>query len=718
MSVGFNSQYLPDIKIPGQIAETPQPSPHQSKPESSGEFSTMPPSPPVPKEVELANQLANWVKIRAQMLHQLEKGNLHSGHCGKGSLVDTQTNADALAVNPAESPMLWLNEAIDANSQAVKLADALGSLGAPANALALEGLGYANMVGNDLTAGLHFAVSKYQERCLEAEIKTIEDLLSKLPPNSSQKTILAAQKQRFEDRLEKQKESSNQSCKSFLGTHWTNTLMAVLKILGFSKDAGATTAMFAGGAAFSGLGLIANTVGVFMNTKKHLNADEQLAKIERISQEHDNSKVSSAISAIKTSAVDQIANHEKANIKLGIFQNIFAIGQNAITFAVTVTAAVLGVASIGSMGLAIPICVGIGLIIAGGIAIYKLRHTIARSLKGLFKNRANSSRGALSLERNLTFRQWRRESKLKSKIQKLDTLGQQWVTAKGSEQDRLHRKIDKNAKKVIAIKKEIEEIRYKKAKQSLRDNTGSLENAQKSREEALGFALTDIVSELKQVKDNIAALEKDISSGSSNNYKELTTPLLEKSRKKLLEVKAELKKLENPSEELMNQFEALARKKLEAKKSVEASPKSIKEKSAVSTGALTEIENEKKRLRSMQKSISEDIFKIENPTHETITEFKGMLQKKLESLKQEGKNLTNREDAKSSESALKPSSSSAEALDQTLDNLTEEELLTQFLPECRKAFPGIQFNDLNTAQNKKMYIKTQVQTAIASNQLF
>ena len=126
----------------------------------------------------------------------------------------------------------------------------------------------------------------------------------------------------------------------------------------------------------------------------------------------------------------------------------------------------------------------------------------------------------------------------------------------------------------------------------------------------------------------------------------------------------------------------------------------------------TKIEAEVERLAQSKNRIEKRIEQVKSPTQEMIFEAVKESESKLEELMHEENDLL----AKKNEKFL-PAASSSQALEDALNALSEAELVEEFIPQCKKSFPGIHFDEIEAKQNKAMYVKMQIQKTIASDTL-
>lgn len=667
-------------------------------------------NPPKPEEAEKrAGELAQWAITRAKLLDKLETKSSQNSNQPQTNRRPPIPTPDQRANPPFDQTTIDRNEAkhaeaeqfqertgvytgVDATNEVhdttLGLVRAANQLGVEMDAPALSGANYFGMVGNELFAGFKCMGEKYELCTLKAKREEIEQKINSLPQGHAAIGLLKAQKAQLDAQISQQEGNLNKSIIGFIGVHLKNSLMSVMEVLGHSTDAAAGTAALSGAAAIGSLMMVGGSVGAAMNAKEHGDIDNQIVNIERISEKHKNPKISNAISAVKAAAIDRAANHKKRNIEIGIFQNGFTIYNGAVMTAAMLLGLIVGPAAIAILGTALPVVTGLGLLIGGGVALYKNRHTVGRGLKQLVAPNKRDVLERLSPHRNLKFRQWRKQVELKDTVKKLDKLAAEYVRIDPTKTDEIKTKdeeIKKIAAKVIELSDEIEKIRYDRATQTLRDETGSLAQANKARSKAIDYAVGDVIDEVKELNgkierlktpktDEIKELESKIARLDSSDpnerlaaYKELKADQLKLAKQSLNKIEAEINK------EPIDLFKAIYQKKIKAKedelKNLDPTnlqeiymlkkeiadlngryrdvvalhiasslniPLDLKSFNFLLT-ALEETLPEKKRLEQLQDKIKARVVALNNPTDETIESFKNAHIIKLSELKREAK---------------------------------------------------------------------------------
>ncbi|MBA2367438.1 MAG: hypothetical protein H0V82_00255 [Candidatus Protochlamydia sp.] len=666
-------------------------------------------------KTDQVSQLANWFKNRALLL-----ANADTSSPADENLVQKEAMlAKAEAFTRTGALRKGVEGAVAFSGTVGLGLNTSSQLGLKINPDALADYGYVNMVGKELVAGLSFMGAKWQLHNMQAEREEIVQTINQFPLNHEARGLLTTQKMQLDKQIAKQEEIANGTILSILGAHLENTVLSIIKILGFLPEPAALTATFSLGAIFSTAGMVASGVGVASQAIEHYGINSRLVNMERISAKHDNPKIAAALDTVKTSAIDQMAHHQKRNIEIGIFQNAFTLCQTAFTVGVTLTGAILGAASIATVGIGLPIAAGVGLLIAGGVAIYQHRHTIGRALQGLV-NWDTSERSPLSMERNLAYRQWSRQAELKGAVKKLEVLAKKWQASNAADTalvQKLDQKMKFKATRVIALTNELEEIRYEKASQILKDQTRSLSSAQKSRQEVIDDSLNTVNKEMNEVN---AVLDK-LKNSPLQAYKEVKAAKLEAAEKSMAELNEYLNILQTSDNKIKLQFTRLVEKELEAKEDefnlVNGDSPYLLEQIQLLKSYLanidTKITAEVERLTQIKTRIEERTVQVSSPTPEMIQAVVKEYESKLAQLKAEQNDLQIRKNEE-----LQPREvSSAQALVEALNEMTETELIQEFIPQCRKSFPGVHFDEIETKQNKAMYIKMQIQKAITSDTL-
>ncbi|MCE2982692.1 MAG: hypothetical protein LW832_03900 [Parachlamydia sp.] len=693
------------------ISSSPSPSIHQTVSQQAVAGQLLPPRPQKGPELTpsyQATQLASYFKERARLLNQAQTG--------KNQLdpAAAKFHAEAKSFRSKAAFAEGLTQGMEINEKAEKASGIAQKLGATINSEAHHAHGYGNMVGKEVYAGLTFMGAKWELRNLKAEREGIIEIMDQLTPDHEAKNALTTQKMHLDQQIAKQEEVADKTWISLLGTHIENSISAILIILSHSTDAAAKTAAVSGGAAMAGVGMITSGVGLISKVKEHRSLKDDLVKLERIPESHPNPKVANAIGAIKTAAIDRTAHFQAREIRLGIFNNAFSACQSAIAMSVSITAAVG--ASIGSMGIALPIISGVGLAVWGGVTVYQHRHTVARGLKGML----DSNRNPLSLERNLRFRQWRRSSELKGIFKNLEKLSAAYVRANPGEKKTLNSEIKQLSSRAVELKGELQDIRYKRAAQSLKDRTGSLAHATKHRKGAISNALEKIDKELASYNK---ALD-EINQTPLDTYKKVHAKGLEKAEKKMEQFDAELAKLQTPTLKLKEQMQNLVEKQLGAKKDaynqipasdttkMQAAQTEITQLNAYLADIDSRIQVEMDRLAQMKDNLQKEIDRMKNPTNQDIQNFNYSLTVEKAQLEIEKQLLLSRSPA-----SAQAGQTSAEELSIAIEQLSDDEI-NDFVPHLQTLFPGLGIKDLDSSQNRKLYIKTQLNQAIAKNTLF
>lgn len=729
---------LPPIPVPPIPGSTPpvdtspvkrekQPLPEEkpSQEEKTQEKPSTPVQSPEQRQFEQATQLVSWFEKRAALEEQLKTSQppQKPSNMQDKSLPDKTITLplDAKNFRQQEGTKKGVNEALSLAANTHAVFHNVLQLGAELHGEACAGAGYSLMVGNELVAGLSFMGEKWELRNRKAEREDVSQKIAKLSPDHPEIKILVQQKQQLDRQIEKLEESVRNEGLSFLATHLENSAKAVVEVLSHSTDAAATTAAMSAGAVMGTLGLIAGTAGVASDLRNHAEIDNHLVKIARTNDTHPNANVSAAIDAVKTAAIDHAAHHQKTNLKLDIFQSGFTIYNSAAVVAVTLIGAVVGVAAISALAVALPVIAGVGLLASGGIAIYKNRTTLGRGLEGMVSKRNAEQLGRLDPRRNLKIRQWRTQVELKEAVKRLDKLVQENIHTQINSESTLHLE----ALNIVKLSDKLEDIRYKRATQSLRDETGSLSKAAKARKEAIDFAVGDIITELRSINSTIAQLESADTRVANNAYAKLHAQGIKEAKQKVKVIDAELKKLSKPSEELNAQLKQMYQNRINEKNDEllmlgpDSTPSDrvaietkIKELEGFRDDIDTARQAEETRLETMKDKIIKNIEITAKPTPDSIKDV-------VKELKQKAAELQNTGVALRDKSTQAESGTSAEALLNAIgkSKLNDDELIL-FTTACKASFPGVNFNDFENKQDKHQYVKTQIQKAIVTGTLF
>lgn len=613
-----------------------------------------PPAEKTPEALKHAQafKLATWVKQSSSLLQQLENKKTPAQRKPKsneidGSIVEDAGIDEAKGFEEGELIQQGIDEAQLLAERTISSVGTVKLLGADMDMAAVSGLSYASTVGKELIAGINLLGSKWKLNTLklerEAIVQQLQEIfqqLEKLPVDQQDQydlavTELTRQKIQVDAQIKKMEESDWKKAFTFLATHMESSISSILTVLGHSHDQAAVIVASGGGTGIGAIGMVASTGGIIKGILNYTKLDDQMVDIIKVSEKHENSNISKAIAAVKTIALDHTASHQRSNIFLGVFQNAFTFCQSGISVAMSIiTAVALGAigtaAGAGAIsaaaGLApgIPVVTGIGLLIAGAVAIYNNRHTLGRGLKEL---RA----GNYNLERNLTFRQWKRQSEFKFITKKMLKLGEQHAklvagtasnktsTEKalevisandgsfysmvssvarasavlmkagfsnlearideslfGRENRNVFRvdkgnieEVDKAIKELALrffdLKDELEKIDSKLEGQRLRDETGDIANSNITTAKAIDAAIKDLEVRIANIDDATAQLyhfEIKIAEAAYKKLKAKQIKLAEKSEK---ELDKRYEALLNPSESTKENVRTIFSKKIEEK---------------------------------------------------------------------------------------------------------------------------------------------------------
>lgn len=723
--------HLSDTNIPlPNRTDTPQAPPaHEEANPNTQEQPQSTPEPPENcpvKEATRAEKLAQGIKLRASLLKQLE--------------TQTSKPSDQPASVTQFQEKKFLNQGVEATlgvqDKTLETLKVANQLGVNMQEPALSGANYFGMVANEVFAGLSFMGAKWQLRTVKAEREEIRQKIEDLPLNHPSVGVLTAQKFQLDAKIDQLEKSANKSTLKLIGAHLKNSLIAVIEVLGRSTDAAATTAVLSTAGALGTLEVIGGTVGIVGNVLEHRDIENQLVKIERVSEKHENKKVSNAINAVKAAAIDHTANHQKREIEIGIFQSGFTACKGATIAAITLIGAIVGPAAIAAFATAIPIVTGLGLLVAGGVALYQNRHTIGRGLKGLV---SPGDRGRLSPHRNLRFRQWRKQVKLQDTVKKLDKLAFEHASLNSSDPkvQQLNEKIEEKAAKVVKLGDEINKIRLDRATQTLRDETGSLSKAAEARSTAISFAVGDIVDEIKVLNEKIKRLDLKAASSETQKqnvkeaYVEFKAKQIQAAEKQLEKIDTEIKKLDEPDDKLIKQFESKYQKEVNDTKDQlrMPDPNNTEEKAKLEAkiaeldGYLNDVPArilaEKERLLGIRDRLKVNIENTKNPKDEMIYSLKADYEKRVEELKENGKALlVKRRDEPKASAKISSAEALVKATSAGLTDSMDSSELEEFVKVCKNSFPGINLDEFSTKHDKHQYVQTQIQRAIAYNSLF
>lgn len=521
-----------------QSSDADQPSSSETHKDQKKQDLSSEKSPEALKHAQ-ASKLAGWVKQSAALLQQLEKKATPAQNKPELKFRDEveQLKDGAIREEIAEGQQLA--------AQTIAAVGSLKLLGADVNMEAVSGFGYASTVGKELTAGIDLLGSKWKLNNLklekEAIAQQIDDFLEQMDElfPEEQKAYdpvladLTRKKMHVDKQIYEMEKSDWKKAFSFLTTHLESIASAVVAVLRQTHDNAGLIAASGGGTGIGAFGMLASTGGVFKGILNYSKIDDQLVDIIKVSENHENPNVSSAIGAVKTVALDHTASHQKSNIVIGVLENAFTFCQSGISTAmgiitlVSLTTAGTAVgtgAATAAAGLSpgVPVVMGIGLLIAGAVAIYKNRHTIGRGIKEL---RA----GNYSPERNLTFRQWKRKKEFKFISRKLLELGEQ------------HAKIEAGT----ASNKTVTE----KARDAISSNDGSFYSMVASVARAGGIIAKGVISALGDGIDKalFAGESKHVFKIDQRNIGEVDQAISQLAER-FFELKNELEKIESKQE--------------------------------------------------------------------------------------------------------------------------------------------------------------------------
>lgn len=471
-------------------------------------------SPVELSELEEASQLAEWAKRRAELLHKVSTKSTYS--------IDpmvAQRHEIEHAKRKGSQTLATIKRVVDETLEltgSIRVgAELIGnSINMNFNENAFTGVDLALNAADELSNGLNFISLKWEVRKLKGERAELSQKIDNLDENTERASIWIAQKVQLNKQIAQKEKIAYDAGIGMIKSHIVNTASIFSHALKLATDTSARIAAASGGIVLNIIGLFANIKGVITGAQDVAKTNQLIGKLKKVKNEPGPDKVSEAFNAVKNAALDHTAHHQKTQIKIGIFQNTFSSCSNILGVAGgAIGIAALAGASISTAGLAftgigLPVVTGLGLLVAGGIAIYTHRHTIARGIKGLIESR-EGKRGRFDLERNLSFRHWRVKGKLTDTVKKLDRLAQEHAQVKKSasegstpEQDEriqeLSQKILAQAGEQIKLTKQLEEIKYKKATQSLRDRATGSPETNSATKETTADVLVEAINGLSQ----------------------------------------------------------------------------------------------------------------------------------------------------------------------------------------------------------------------------
>ncbi len=444
---------------------------------------------------EEAQQLADAVQKRAELELKFKSEFVFSDNLLK--LRETVKSVFDWVLDIAD----YVQTAVEAITDFKDVTNATGSAGAS--------IGFAGL--NELTSGLDYLCMikqvrnmKHQRAVLQNKIRAYNS--SEVKKNPEILEIWKAEKVRFDKEIRKQELKFKSKKRTFIITHTENCVKLFTKGLSISSDVTSRIMGATGGVIFGTIGMVKSFVGLRKNVQEYDEANSLIHKISAVDPKGE-TKLIEAINLVKEAAIDHTVNHKKTQIKLSVFQNAFSACSGALAIAgavlgiIAITGATLSAAGLAFTGIGLPVVTAVGILIAGGIAIYTHRQTIARALKGFFRPREESERGRFNLERNLSFRAWRVQRRLSKTTNELNKLALNRVSlietkddSKTAEINELGLQILKLSGEQIRLAQEVDEIKYKRASQSLRDATTPLiENPKRSVD-----ALIEVIDSLTQ----------------------------------------------------------------------------------------------------------------------------------------------------------------------------------------------------------------------------
>lgn len=716
-------QNNPNLPFNAPIHSTPKQQQNSEKPiVQAEELSSVLPSEPCERyvasqKVALALDLAKWKEEQAKLIDKANEFQ-RSGIVEKG--VDTTLDAVKTALEVVSIGSKISSDAVEMNPHTAETFAEMGS--------GLTNLSYGLMAGNQAATGGSYANAKFRLEIVKSNHRMISkqiELIGNANPNDPALADLTAKKLGLEGQIKKLEECMRDARNKLLMTTAQNSAAVTIVALGKVDSTVAQTVSASGGVALGALGVAAAAGGLVSGAVEHVQIDNEIASIARVNEKHSNTKISEAMRAVKTAAIVHASDHRKHSINIGVVKNGLALTSSAMGVAGSAVA-LIGSAVVGAaLGVALPIITGLGLLVGGMLAALQNRNTISRGLKAFVEPAVTAGIGRFSPKRNLTVRQWSRQYELKTAVKDLEKLLLK-STFSSKDNDRLTDTILKQNRKIDDLTNEIETIRYKRATQTLKDETsGIFSDTQKAVRKAIHFAADDVVTEKEKIQTRLNRLNDANPEIRDKAFEEFSKNSVKKGHEKLTKIDRELSRLDKPSKKLLHRFELMYEKQLATKTdrlrllgSDSGSERRALESEILQlTGFLADIlsgvKAEKKRLSEMRETIVSSLDKFDS-TPENISDLKESYETRIKILDETHQELKTRF---RENLTTKNENNSAKSLVEKIDALSDTELL-DFVHLCKTSFPGIKFDEFEDKQDRKQYVKTVIQKAIVSNALF
>ncbi|MBA3238469.1 MAG: hypothetical protein H0T62_09020 [Parachlamydiaceae bacterium] len=444
------------------------------------------------------------------------------------------------------------------------------SMGAEIHSGALIGASMGVTSSEQLSSGAGYLWENLQLGSIEAKLEILnKQIRAVTDPNDPRLPTYKAQKFQLENQIEKQKAAIISEGFALVQSNFMNTLNIGLTLLQLAP-ATDKVAQYTAGAGGLGMSLISfgySIKGISDNVDAYIETNKQLGDLGRTQVEESTpEKVKNTLDLMDLAAIDYAANHQKDQIKVGIFQSAFSTCSSVASIAAGIIgilflANVAGVtgAAIAS-GIGMPVLGGVGVLITGAIYVVRNRKSIARGINGFFAPGEKSLKDRLNLKQNLDVREWYARKDYKNAVQEMHKLSfersallKTGMTETSEKIIGLNNQMLEKASELDEYETKLNDTLYKKAKQSAKDNIPTIKEAQQKAIEANKRAISAVNSELVEAQKNIELL-------GNSNFEQAKKAFISLNSNKINELEAKLEKVKaiqakiQPLESLYNQM--------------------------------------------------------------------------------------------------------------------------------------------------------------------